>query len=230
MALCVCLSYLLHKGPALPVGRTNDMKRRSQNPCCSTLCLSHAKSSRGKKLVHGLQLTTELVQRSYQQATVKVESLVKGDGEERRSKRWGGGSYSIYVLAIKVSLVAHTSFLSLSCMVWRHRLTSACTKSVSVCCATSATFCCSGSLWQPLPWYRYTVRYDNSNVAHSYNTTCITPTCITQSKDGATERTTAAIPGHVPPDKHIIARLDDQAHVGKETTADQVHILLYILG
>ena len=168
------------------MGRTNDMKRRSQNPCCSTLCLSHAKSSRGKKLVHGLQLTTELVQRSYQQATVKVESLVKGDGEERRSKGGGGGggSYSIYVLAIKMSLVAHTSFLSLSCMVWRHRLTSACTKSVSVCCATSATFCCSGSLWQPLPWYRYTVRYDNSNVAHSYNTTCVSlnPSMVQQNE------------------------------------------------
>ena len=37
--------------------------------------------------------------------------------------------------------------------------------------------------------------------------------------------TTAAIPGHVSPDKHIVAWLDDQANVGKETTAHQVHIL-----
>lgn len=37
------------------------------------------------------------------------------------------------------------------------------------------------------------------------------------------------LPGHVSPDKHVIVGLNDEAHVGKETAAHQVHILLHLL-
>ena len=37
------------------------------------------------------------------------------------------------------------------------------------------------------------------------------------------------LPGHVSPDKHVIVGLNDKAHIGKETTAHQVHILLHLL-
>ena len=42
-------------------------------------------------------------------------------------------------------------------------------------------------------------------------------------------KSSCTLPGHVSPDKHVIVRLNDEAHVGKETTAHQVHIFLHLL-
>ena len=64
-------------------------------------------------------------------------------------------------------------------------------------------------------------------ILQMYTSVCLSVCC--KNAHGDRMKSSCTLPGHVSPDKHVIVGLNDEAHVGKETAAHQVHILLHLL-